>query len=422
MNYFTDPIVGAPTVGCIFMCIAASLMGVVLLLQKRLLIGETVAHAAYPGALLGLFALSFAPPEFEAYAFLSVLAGAFSTAWLGARLTQKLWRLSSDAALCAVLALFFGGGILIASFLQNFKPLWRAQVDMLLFGQAATLTDLHVALFAGLALLSVLFVALNWRVLQAFLFDASFANAIGLPVQRLERLLFWLLLGSIVVGIRSVGVVLISGMLIAPAIAARMVSPTLKACFIWAAILGGASGLLGNILSVEVALHYHGVNLPTGPAIVLVGSSLALLALLFAPKRGAAVRLWRRLKFSLRCLEENILKELWKRGELWIHSKNWRRRLVFARLVAQGWAARSDGRLLLTADGQAKAATIVRLHRLWEVYLTEQLGVQAEKVHASAEEMEHILTPELEERLSQLLGRPETDPHQQPIPKRRGAR
>jgi manganese/zinc/iron transport system permease protein len=205
-------------------------------------------------------------------------------------------------------------------------------------------------------------------------------------------------------------------MLIAPAIAARMLTRKLKSMFWLAALFGAFSGLSGAILSVEIALRWPGVYLPTGPAIVLVGSLLAGLALFFAPERGAFPRWVRRLRFRVRCVEENVLKELWKKEALPLPKKGFFKRLIFFRLAIQGWATYSQSHLILTPDGQTKSAAIVRLHRLWELYLTDQLGVQAEKVHASAEEIEHILTPELEERLTRLLGAPQIDPHQQPIP------
>lgn len=59
---------------------------------------------------------------------------------------------------------------------------------------------------------------------------------------------------------------------------------------------------------------------------------------------------------------------------------------------------------------------IVRLHRLWEVYLVDYLGIGAERVHRSAEEMEHIITPELETKLTLILNNPKYDPHHQLIP------
>lgn len=70
----------------------------------------------------------------------------------------------------------------------------------------------------------------------------------------------------------------------------------------------------------------------------------------------------------------------------------------------------------MTTDGEQRAAKIVRLHRLWEVYLANYLGIGAERVHRNAEEMEHILTPEIERELTLLLNNPKQDPHQQPIP------
>jgi len=80
-----------------------------------------------------------------------------------------------------------------------------------------------------------------------------------------------------------------------------------------------------------------------------------------------------------------------------------------------GWITKGFTGIVLTTDGERRAGRIVRLHRLWEVYLAD-LGWPGEQVHRTAEEMEHILTPELEERLSILLCDPKVDPHAQPIP------
>ena len=223
----------------------------------------------------------------------------------------------------------------------------------------------------------------------------------------LEKVLFWFLLLSLIVGIRSVGVVLMSGMLIAPAVCARAFSDRLQSLFLISALVGGVSGFLGNYLSVVL-------EIPTGPMIVLVGTAFSLFGLTFAPKRGLAFRLARASAFRLRCLEENILKAIWKKGKL---SENPTLMVQFAlwRLKKQGWINSSRK---LTSDGEKKAALIVRLHRLWELYLTEELGFHAEKVHRTAEEMEHILTPEMEEMLTHLLENPTRDPHHQPIPEK----
>ncbi|HEX2582930.1 MAG TPA: iron chelate uptake ABC transporter family permease subunit [Chlamydiales bacterium] len=427
LDYFTDPIVRAPALGCILMCTTASLMGVVLFFQRRLMISESISHAAYPGGVAGVILLSLLGPAFEEYSFLAVLFGALLSSWLGLKAISWLERcgkVKSDAALTFALSSFFGFGILLASWLQESQPMWISQTQILLFGQAATLTDMHVFIYGVLSVIAISLIAILFRPIQAVLFDRAFSKSVGIQTRTIERLIFWLLLFSIVAGIRSVGVILMSGMLIAPAVAARQFSNRLKTVFFLAALFGAMSGWLGNVLSVEIALRYPSIHLPTGPMIVLVGTAFALFGMLFSPKRGVLFRILRVGAFRLRCLEENILKEIWKKKA--VHRSELRRSFSFSlhfvllRLIWQGWVKGEGGKLALTNDGLIKAASIVRLHRLWELYLTQQLGIQAQRVHRNAEEMEHILTPELERRLTYLLSDPKHDPHHQPIPEKGG--
>ena len=161
-------------------------------------------------------------------------------------------------------------------------PTWHKQIQMLLFGQAATMSDIHIWIYGGLALFVALFLFLTFRPLQASLFDRDFAMSAEIPVA-LEQILFWLLLLSLIVGIRSVGVVLMSGMVIAPAVAARQFTDRLQTVFVLAGFFGALSGLLGNYLSVAA-------NLPTGPMIVLVGTR-SRFSLSFGSETGASFRI-----------------------------------------------------------------------------------------------------------------------------------
>ncbi|PIS02425.1 MAG: ABC transporter permease [Chlamydiae bacterium CG10_big_fil_rev_8_21_14_0_10_42_34] len=410
IHFFTDPVLRAPIWGCMLMCLASSLMGVLIFLRKRSLLSETLSHATYPGACLGvaLFALFF--PQYEEWTFLAVLGGAFVSSLLGLKAINWLEQkggVRTDAALCFVLAVFFGIGIVIASGMQSGLPMWHKQVQMLLFGQAATMSDIHIWTYGGLSLVIVSFLFLTYRPLQSLLFDRNFSLTNKLPVILLEKAVFWLLLLSLIVGIRSVGVVLMSGMVIAPAVAARQFTDRLKVMFVLAGFFGSMSGLLGNYFSVVA-------DLPTGPAIVLVGTLFALLSLLFAPKRGLLFRVIRILSFRLRCLEENILKGIWKNGKV-SETPSFAVKTALWQLKRGGWINPS---LQLTKDGKLKALSIVRLHRLWELYLAERLGFQGDKIHRTAEEMEHIITPEMEEKLTHLLENPKHDPHKQPIPEK----
>jgi manganese/zinc/iron transport system permease protein len=440
-HYFTDPVLQAPTIGSILMCLSSALVGVIVFLRKRSLLGESLSHAAYPGVVLSVLFVSALFPEAhqgEEVMAIAILLGASLSALLGLWLIEKLerhFKVKDDSALCLILAVFFGVGVLIASRLQVTHALWYKTIQMFLYGQVATMTGIHVVLYLILAALVVGIVLLLYAPIEAMMFDRSFAKSIGMPVKAIDLLLFILLVLAIVIGIRSVGVVLMAGMLIAPAVAARQFTDRLWVMFILAACFGALSGFLGNYFSIELPAWSirrgwdFKFALPTGPMILLSASFLCFAALLFAPHYGLCSRLIRIVRFRYRCLAENLLKYLWKKGEgvtvsieelhKWHPVSFWKVRVPLFYLSYQGWVTRDQKSCYcLTAEGIRRAAHIVRLHRLWEVYLVF-LGKGVERVHRSAEEMEHILTPELEQELTELLEDPKHDPHHQPIPRPR---
>jgi DtxR family Mn-dependent transcriptional regulator len=74
----------------------------------------------------------------------------------------------------------------------------------------------------------------------------------------------------------------------------------------------------------------------------------------------------------------------------------------------------------LTSSGEKVAKTLIRKHRLWEVFLVEKLGFTWDEVHEVAEHLEHIPSKQLIERLDEFLGFPRVDPHGDPIPDAEG--
>lgn len=436
-QYFTDPVLQAPTIGSMLMCFSSALVGVIVFLRKRSLLGEALSHAAYPGVVLSvLFMAAFFPLSSDWMA-LAILIGGFLSSLLGLWTIEKMerrLRVKNDAALCFVLSIFFGVGVLVASRIQFTHALWYKTVQIFLYGQAATMTNVHILIYALLSLILSIVLIFLYRQIEMVIFDRDFSKTVGVAIRTVDSLLFVLLVLAIVIGIRSVGVVLMAGMLIAPAVAARYLSHRLWAVLLFAAGIGGFSGFLGNYLSVEIpewGLRQGWdwkFSLPTGPMILLSASAICLFSLLFAPENGLFSRLLRILRFREQCVEENLLKYLWRHGQEGEASlseiKKWQTlslihiHLLLWRLKRQRWIEEGHYRILrLTKEGYLRASRIVRLHRLWEAYLVF-LGHGAEKVHRSAEEMEHILTPELEKELSELLGDPKQDPHAQPIPPR----
>ncbi len=438
LDYFFDPVLRAPTIGSMLMCLSAALVGVVIFLRKQSLIGESLSHAAYPGVILGvIFAAIFEWNDSYTLGIpVLIMAGAFITAlfglWMIHLLVTKVG-IRSDSALCFVLSTFFGIGLTLASRVQfTHSGLYKQSINYL-YGQAATMTDVHILIYGILSFVIIATLVAFFKEIEAITFDRDFAKSMNIQVNAIDFLIFILVVFAVVIGIRSVGVVLMSAMLIAPAAAARQYTHNLSIMFLLAGLFGLASGYLGNVLSVEagnmLTLRYpeYRIALPTGPMIVIVATIIAVLSLFLAPERGLITRIIRIIRFRYQCLCENILKQIWRHGPRMPLSieemKNYQNvsglfiRFSCRHLVKSGWLNPiKDNSYSLTADGEYRAAHIVRLHRLWEVYLADYLGVGVEKVHRSAEEMEHIITPDLEKELTLLLKDPKKDPHHQPIP------
>lgn len=415
------------------MCMATAMVGVVAVLRRRALVGETLAHATYPGVLFVasfIIAWGFRGEEEVAGGWMAL--GAAVTAWLGyvALTYLESWKVRPDSALCFILASFFGVGLLCASRLQVVSAKWYRIGQTYLFGQAATLTDRDVWIYLALALAVSILLWVFYRDILTVCFDREFAACIGIPLRMTEAILSVLLVASIVIGLRSVGLVLMSAMLIIPAVTARQWAQSLGKIFCLAAIFGLSAGFLGIVGSVEGSQYLSSGGKPlvlaTGPMIVMAALSLCLISLLLAPERGLVAKMQRQLRFQKKCEEENLLKDLWNapahQKDLRTLSKMmgrslFRIRWLCWRLYRQGWVVYSSPEhVTLTSDGQKRGAWVVRLHRLWELYLVDALGLGVERVHRSAEEMEHLLTPEIESKLSALLQQPKWDPHHQPIP------
>lgn len=439
LYYFSDPILRGPTIGCVFMGIAAALIGTLISLRRQALAGEMLSHAAYPGIILaaliaGLFDIGRG--DDTTMTMLTSIC-AFITSCFGLlfiRFLQHKAHIANDAALCFVLATFFGIGVAIASQVQiAFGSQYRHAL-IYLYGQAATMTDLHVAIYALLALACSIWIFIYYHQLLGATFDPLFAAAAIKRVHIAESGLFFLLLLTVILSTRSLGVVLMSGMLIAPTIAARQWTNHLHTLLLLSAFIGAASGWIGNYLSSEWSIANRlpgqvGWMLPTGPMVVLVAFFACVLSLLLAPRRGLLGRLIRLKIFHHRCREENILKTLWRKEQKDCGSSfsldqiaSWqplsKKKLRFSLFILQvkKLVSRQAKGYTLTSKGKQRAAHIIRLHRLWELYLVKMMGMGVERVHCSAEEMEHILSPELERELSLALNNPQSDPHAQPIP------
>ena len=211
---------------------AMSLIGILIFAQKRSLLSEMLAHTSYPGIVLGAgFSAFLGFAEGVFFMTVGALIFALVALFFLEKMTKSL-KIADDAALCFLLASFFGIGIVFASQLQFSFPSSAKEVQLYLYGQAATMTEAHITLYFWLLVLVLGFISVFFKELKTFLFDKSFARTLGMSTSFLTASIFFLLVLSMVIGMRSVGIILVSGMFIAPAVAARQWTDRLGAmCF-----------------------------------------------------------------------------------------------------------------------------------------------------------------------------------------------
>jgi manganese/zinc/iron transport system permease protein len=276
-------------------------LGAFAVLRRQSLLGDAVSHAALPGIVLA-FLLTGSKE------LLVLVGGAFAAGWLGSVLVSQITarsRVPGDSALGIVLAVFFGFGLVLLTYVQGRPDSAQAGLDRFLFGQAATLVARDVVVIAVLGGLALATLALLWKEFKLLTFDPEFGASLGLPIDRLDLALTTVLVIAIVIGLQAVGVVLMAALVVAPAAAARQWTDSLGAMVLLSALFGALSGVLGALWSGGTA------GLPTGPSIVLAATAIVAASLLFAPRRGILWATWRRRRQRGRIRADTVLADLY---------------------------------------------------------------------------------------------------------------
>lgn len=420
---FADPNIRFVVIGSVLLTASSAIVGSFTFLNKRSLVGDAIAHAVLPGICLGFMLSGTKNPIF-------LIGGAFITGWTSLVLVDFITtrtRIKEDTAIGLILSVFFGFGIVLLTVIQKSGNAAQSGLDHFLFGKAAALVGEDLYTFAAVAIILLIAVFLLFKEFALLAFDKDYARAIGLPVKKIELILTSLIVLAVVIGIQAVGVVLMAAILITPAAAARFWTDKIRVMFLLASIFGALSGLTGAYIS------YIAPSMPTGPWIVIVISIIAFISFFLAPKRGVISRFVKQKTIRKTINDENVLKALYQLGE---ENKNFfiqrsvdeiiRRRkferenliVVLKRLHNQGYLEQTRNLWSLTEEGKDRAQRVVKIHRLWELYLTTHLHIAPDHVHDDADTIEHLLTPELEAELERILNYPKIDPHKSEIPYR----
>lgn len=283
--------------GAMLLGLMSGILGTLAVLNKQALIGDGISHSALPGLIMAFMITGTKHP-------LHMLSGALLSGllsiWL-VMLVVRFTKVNFDAALAIMLSVFFGLGMVLKTLLQKQSNARQAGLDSFLYGQASSLLRQDVEIMAVASLFALILVVVFWRQIKVSMFDREFALSIGIPTVFINALITLLIGIAIIIGIQSVGVVLMSAMLIAPAVAARQWTSRYWLMMLLSALFGLLAGFAGTLLSVL------DTGLPTGASIVLIISMIALLSLLFAPERGIVYRSIRRSKAQKAIKEGNYV-------------------------------------------------------------------------------------------------------------------
>ncbi|WP_282022374.1 metal ABC transporter permease [Ruegeria faecimaris] len=379
-------------IGASLLGISAGVTGTFLFLRKRALVSDAISHATLPGVCLAFMVLVALGGDGRN--LIGLLVGSAISAWIGLLCMNWLTRhtrLAEDAAIGAVLSVFFGFGIVLLTVIQTMGVGRQAGLEGFLLGSTAGMlwADAMIIAIGGAATLALVMIIRRPMTIVAF--DPEFAAARGLPVHRIDLAMMGLVMAVTVVGLKVVGLILIVALLIIPPVTARFWTERSERVVLLAGLIGGVSGYIGAALSAAAP------NLPTGPLIVLVSFAVFVLSLLLAPVRGVLAAVLRHLQFQRRVHIRQGLLALAQGQKIY--------EPLTLRLLRRAGLARPDG--VATEAGKARAAKALRDEKRWEVVRTDQAHEATAALYDGLRDIETVLTRDQITEIDRQIGGPQ---------------
>lgn len=411
-------------IGTMLLGVSGGLVGVFLLLRRRSLAADVVSHATLPGIAIAFLALEAASPG-SGKSTPALLVGAFVSGILGLLCTtmiQRYTRIKEDAAMALVLSVFFGLGVALFTVVQSIPSGNTAGLGHFIYGKAASLVAADVKLIGWSSLgVTILFMAL-FKELMVLSFDEQFAASQGWPVLSLDLLLLAMVTSITVIGLQSVGMLLVVALMVIPATAARCWTYDLKRMTIISAVIGGLSAVIGVLASALLP------RLAAGAIIVLAGTGMFVVSVLFGSRSGIVSQLLARIRRDRVIGNDHLLRAMFEIIEPRCNpghdlveqfpahfvtmadlcaKRSWsllRARALIRRAESLGLVVDyGEAGIKFTERGAIAAARVVRNHRLWEMYLIEYVDRPPSRVDRDADSIEHFLGPEQIARLERML-------------------
>ncbi|PMC37190.1 manganese ABC transporter permease [Bacillus sp. UMB0899] len=363
--------------GTMLLGIASGVVGSFTLLRKQSLIGDAMAHSALPGVCTAY--LLYGSKSLIWFLIGALIAGLISSFLIQIIINHS--RIKEDSALGIIISVFFGFGIVLLTYIQHNGAGNQSGLDDFIFGQAASMVGADVQLITIIALILLAITAIFYKEFKLLTFDPQFAKGIGIPAKFFNGLLLLLIVCSVVIGLQTVGVVLMAAMLITPAISARYWTERLSSMIIISGFIGGVSGVMGTLLSTIME------GMATGPLIIVAATIMFIISLVFAPKRGLLAKALKQLSLRKRTAAEQIFLSFYDvaeggnlrditEAEILIKRKVSSSLFQYAINVLEKkeYISRTlSGKWMLTEKGIEAGYELVLQQRLYEMYLMHEM-------------------------------------------------
>lgn len=255
--------------GGVALAISAAPLGVFLVLRRLSLMGDAIAHGILPGAAVGFWLFGLSLPALTIGGLVAGLGMAGIAAWVTRRTGLR-----EDASLAAIYPISLASGVLLLGLAGNKLDLLHLLFGSVLAVDPPTLNGMLLVSIGSLLLLALIY---RWLLMDSL--DPLFLGG----VSRFGPLAYGLFLGlvvlNLVVGFQAIGALMVVGLMMLPAAAARFWSRRLPRMLLLAALTGAVCVWLGLLLS-----YYS--NLPSGPCIVLLAGLAYICSVLLGPLNG----------------------------------------------------------------------------------------------------------------------------------------
>lgn len=271
-------------IGTMALGVLTGITGVFAVLRKQSLLGDSISHSALAGIVLAFMITG--SNRTEVLLLGALIIGLIATLLINIIADHP--RVNFESAMALIMSTFFGVGFILLSQIQKDPNSQAAGLERFIFGQAATISEMDVLLVLVVLVIIAVIMILMWKEMKLYIFDPVYAHTIGLNTKFLNMVISSFIVAGIIMGIQMVGVVLMSALIITPAVASRQWTKSLSSMLFLAAIFGAVSGFCGTFLSTNID------KFPAGPAIVVSASIIVFISLFFAPGRGLLSTQFRR--------------------------------------------------------------------------------------------------------------------------------